>query len=263
MKGRKTMTTAYEVSANVRSIFEELRAEPKIQQGLAFLAADHSNTIAEQIAINEVPAPPFQEQERAQFYKAKLAALGLSNVTEDAEGNVSGVFKGIGTGPKVFVSAHLDTVFTAGTDVKVREKEGKLYAPGIADNARGLAAILSVIRALRESGIQTVGDIVFAPMSARKDWEICGASRRSSGPRRYRRLHCRRWRQEQIITYLATGSRRYEITYRGPGGHSWNAFGLPTPSMPWAGPSPKSAILKRRANPKRHSPLARLPAGLP
>ncbi len=223
------MTTAYEVSANVRSIFEELRAEPKIQQGLAFLAADHSNTIAEQIAINEVPAPPFQEQERAQFYKAKLAALGLSNVTEDAEGNVSGVFKGIGTGPKVFVSAHLDTVFTAGTDVKVREKEGKLYAPGIADNARGLAAILSVIRALRESGIQTVGDIVFG---ADVGEEGLGDLR---GVKAFFRDHddidgyiAVDGVKEQIITYLATGSRRYEITYRGPGGHSWNAFGLPS-----------------------------------
>ena len=71
------------------------------------------------------------------------------------------MFKGSGAGPRIFVSAHLDTVFAAGTDVTVREKDGKLYAPGIADNARGLAAILSVIRALKGTGVKTVGDIIF------------------------------------------------------------------------------------------------------
>ena len=223
------MATTYEVSANVRSVFEKLQATPAVQKGMAFLAADHSNAIAEQIAINEVPAPPFQEQERGQFYKAKLAALGLSAVTEDAEGNVFGVFKGTGNGPRIFVSAHLDTVFAAGTDVKVREKDGKLYAPGIADNARGLAAILSVIRALREAGIQTVGDIVFgADVGEEGLGDLRGVKaffRDRDDIDGYIAID---GVKEQIITYLATGSRRYEITYRGPGGHSWNAFGLPS-----------------------------------
>ena len=218
----------YEVDATVKGVYERLRASVSVQRGVNFLAADHQNTISEQIAINEVPAPPFQEQERGWFYKEKLAALGLSDVTEDAEGNVFGVFRG-GNGPKVFVSAHLDTVFAAGTDVKVREKDGKLYAPGIADNARGLAVILSVIRALKDAGIQTTGDIIFGGDVGE---EGLGDLR---GVKAFFRDHPEvdgyiaiDGVKEQIITYLATGSRRYEISYRGPGGHSWNAFGLPS-----------------------------------
>ena len=219
----------YEVDATVKGVYETLRASACVQRGVEFLAADHQKTVAEQIAINEVPAPPFQEQERARFYKEKLTALGLSAVTEDAEGNVFGVFKGTGGGPRVFVSAHLDTVFVAGTDVKVREKDGKLFAPGIADNARGLAVILSVIRALKQAGINMTGDIVFGGDVGE---EGLGDLR---GVKAFFRDHPEidgyiavDGVKEQIITYLATGSRRYEISYRGPGGHSWNAFGLPS-----------------------------------
>ena len=223
------MAEQYAVSDQVREIYQKLLESKQVQRGITFLAADHQNTVADQIAINEVPAPPFQEQQRAQFYQNKLAEWGLSEVRQDDEGNVYGVYRGTGAGPRIFVSAHLDTVFAAGTNVAVCEKDGKLYAPGIADNARGLAAILSVIRALRDAGIETVGDIVFGGDVGE---EGLGDLR---GVKAFFREHedvdgyiAVDGVKEQIITYLATGSRRYEVTYRGPGGHSWNAFGLPS-----------------------------------
>ena len=223
------MGEGYKVSEAVQKVYGQLSTDAAVKAGIEFLAADHTDTIAEQIAINQVEAPPFQESERAGFYMAKLQESGLSDVRQDAEGNVYGVFRGNGNGPRLFVSAHLDTVFAAGTDVMVKEKDGKLFAPGIADNARGLAAILSVIRALRRSGVQTVGDIVFGGNVGEEGLgDLRGIKaffRDNTDIDGYITVD---GVKEQIITYLATGSRRYEITYRGPGGHSWNAFGLPS-----------------------------------
>ena len=93
--------------------------------------------------LTEIEAPPFKEQKRAEAFLARLQALGLTNAAIDAEGNVVGIRKGTGNGPKLVISAHLDTVFPSGTDVKVKERDGKLYAPGISDNTRGLAVLLS------------------------------------------------------------------------------------------------------------------------
>ncbi len=223
------MAEEYKVSAAVQETYEQLKASKAVQKGIDYLAEDHENTIAEQIAINEVPAPPFKETERAKYYLKRLQELGLSDVREDGEGNVFGVYRGTGVGPRIFVSAHLDTVFAEGTDVVVREKEGRLCAPGIADNARGLAVILSVIRAMNEAGIKTVGDIIFGGNVGEEglgDLRGIKAFFRENGDiDGYITVD---GVKEEIITYLATGSRRYEITYRSPGGHSWNAFGLPS-----------------------------------
>ena len=223
------MGEGYKVSAAVQQVYSKLATDAMVQTGIDFLAADHQQTIEDQIAINQVAAPPFKETERAHYYMDKLRGLGLDDVQQDAEGNVFGVFRGSGAGPRLFVSAHLDTVFAAGTDVTVKEKDSKLYAPGIADNARGLAAILSVIRGLKKSGVKTVGDIVFGGNVGEEGLgDLRGIKaffRENADIDGYIAVD---GVKEQIITYLATGSRRYEITYRGPGGHSWNAFGLPS-----------------------------------
>lgn len=223
------MGEEYKVSAVVQQVYSKLATDAMVQTGIDFLAADHQQTIEDQIAINQVAAPPFKETERALYYMDKLRGLGLDDVQQDAEGNVFGVFRGSGAGPRLFVSAHLDTVFAAGTDVTVKEKDSKLYAPGIADNARGLAAILSVIRGLKKAGVKTVGDIVFGGNVGEEGLgDLRGIKaffRENADIDGYIAVD---GVKEQIITYLATGSRRYEITYRGPGGHSWNAFGLPS-----------------------------------
>ena len=87
--------------------------------------------------------------------------VGLADAALDQEGNVIAVRKGASGKPKLVVSAHLDTVFPEGTDVTVKERDGTTLAPGIGDDARGLAALLSLIQALNRSDIKTVGDVVF------------------------------------------------------------------------------------------------------
>jgi len=219
----------YVLSDNTKAVYEKLMATPAVKKGLDFLFADDANTLAEQIEICEIPAPPFKEEVRAAEYMKRLAALGLKDVQNDAEGNVFGILPGTGNGPTLLVCAHLDTVFPEGTDVTVKVKDGRYWAPGIGDDTRGLAALLSVIRAFNETGIKPVGDVIF-----------CGdVGEEGLGDLRGVKALFRDHKDIDGfisvdgsgmggITYLATGSHRYEITFNGPGGHSFGAFGLPS-----------------------------------
>jgi acetylornithine deacetylase/succinyl-diaminopimelate desuccinylase-like protein len=196
---------------------------------LDFLRADHENTVAEQKQLCEIPSPPFKEQVRAADYQKRLAALGLKDVQMDKEGNVFGLRPGTGKGPKLLVAAHLDTVFAAGTDLSVKEKDGKLYAPGIADDARGLAALLSIIRAFNETGIKTAGDIIFSGNVGEEGLgDLRGIKALFRDHKDIDGFISIDGTDAEKITYLATGSHRYEIIYKGPGGHSLNAFGRPS-----------------------------------
>jgi acetylornithine deacetylase/succinyl-diaminopimelate desuccinylase-like protein len=136
----------------------------------------------------------------------------------DKEGNVFGIRPGTGKGPKLLVAAHLDTVFPEGTDTMVQEREGKLYAPGIADDSRGLAALLSVVRALNETGIKTVGDIIFCGNVGEEGLgDLRGVKALFRDHQDIDGFISIDGHGSESITFLATGSHRYEITYKGPG----------------------------------------------
>lgn len=219
----------YIVQTAVSSAVAKLLAQPAVRQGLAFLQEDQEQTLLDQKLITEIPAPPFQEQERGVDYLRRLQASGLTDAKQDSEGNVFGRRQGSGSGPTIFLAAHLDTVFPAGTDVIVREKDGLLFAPGIADDGRGLAEVLSVLRAMEACGIKTVGDIIFGGDVGEEGLgDLRGVKalfRDHSAIDGFISIDGSR---PGNINYLATGSRRYEIIFRGPGGHSFGAFGLPS-----------------------------------
>ena len=209
--------------------FEQLVAAPLVQKVLEGVKADHERSLADLKMLTEIPAPPFKEKARAERFLQRLKALGLPNAAMDSEGNVIGVRKGAGGGPRLVISAHLDTVFPEGTDVTVKKRDGRLYAPGISDDTRGLAVLLSWLKVLNDNQLQTVGDLIFvgnvgeeelgnlrgmkALFAAHKDIDGMVGLEPGEGPR--------------IVT-LGTGSHRYEVTFRGPGGHSFGAFGLPS-----------------------------------
>lgn len=224
-------TQQAQISSEAKSAFGVIAAHPLVKKGLAFLEADDAKTLYDQKQMTVIPAPPFKEQKRAAYYRARLQELGLQDVRVDSEGNAIGVRRGNGKGPKLIVSAHLDTVFPEGTDVSIKEKDGRLYAPGIADDTRGLAEVLSVIRAFNATGIKTVGDI----------WFVGTVGEEELGDLRGVKALFREQKDiDGFITVespgagintigrVMVGSRRYRVTYKGPGGHSFGAFGLPS-----------------------------------
>lgn len=244
-------TAPYAVSPAVTEIYSRLMALPSVQKGLDFLKADHANTVAEQRQICEIPSPPFKEQARAADFQKRLTALGLKDVRMDKEGNVFGFRPGTGNGPKLLVAAHLDTVFAAGTDVKVKEKDGKLYAPGIADDSRGLAALLAVIRAFNATGIKTAGDIIFCGNVGEEGLgDLRGVKALFRDNKDIDGFISIDGTEVDKITYLATGSHRYEVTFSGPGGHSFSAFGRPSAIHAMGRAIAKIADLSTPADPK-------------
>ncbi|WP_084211267.1 M20/M25/M40 family metallo-hydrolase [Pseudonocardia acaciae] len=219
----------YAASAPVTQAVGAIKELPAVRKGLEFIERDHQATVAEQVTMSEIPSPPFHEDQRAADYLRRLTELGLEDVHRDKTGNVYGLRRGSGGGPTLFVSAHLDTVFPPGTDVKVEQKDGKYYGPGISDDARGLAALLGVVRALRESGIQTQGDVIFGGTVGEEGLgDLRGVKGFFAENQQVDGFITIEPGAPDQITYQATGSRRYKISFPGPGGHSFGDFGRPS-----------------------------------
>lgn len=202
------------------------------------LAVEHDRTIEDIIRLTETEAPSFQESVRAQTWFEMAKAHGLSELEIDAEGNVSGIRRGIGNGQLICVAAHLDTVFPAGTDVKVRRDGTKLFAPGIGDDTRSLAVLLAWLRAMDAAEIETRADILF----------VADVGEEGTGDLRGMRHLFQRGRykdrisgfitvdgpgMERIVTG-AVGSKRYRVTFKAPGGHSYGSFGVVNPMFAMA-----------------------------
>jgi acetylornithine deacetylase/succinyl-diaminopimelate desuccinylase-like protein len=193
--------------------------------------ADELRTIEDQIRICEVEAPPFQEAKRAELFAGLFRELGLKNVRIDAEGNVIGERPGASARPNVVVSAHLDTVFPPGTDVKVRRQGYSLRGPGIGDDCRGLADLLAIVRALNKAGVSTPGTITFVGTVGEEGLgDLRGVKRLFNETLKGRVDRFVSIDGEGLgITYIAIGSVRFRVTFKGPGGHSFGAFGTVNP----------------------------------
>ncbi|MBI5689565.1 MAG: M20/M25/M40 family metallo-hydrolase, partial [Verrucomicrobia bacterium] len=204
---------------------------------MAGFARDFGRFEQDLIHLTEIPAPPFKEEQRAAAYARLLREVGLADVTTDAEGNVLGLWRGRpgGSAPLLAVAAHLDTVFPEGTDVKVKRDGTRLMAPGIGDDTRGLAFLLAAIRAMRGAGVETPGDILFiGNVGEEGPGDLRGVRylfTRSPWKDRIRRFISIDGGNNDLVTNGALGSRRYRVTFKGPGGHSWGAFGQVSPAF--------------------------------
>ena len=212
-------------------------AVPALLRDRAVLAAldvakaTEPQIIADQIRFCEVPAPPFNERARGEVLKAEFTRLGLQNVRVNRVGNVLGDRPGAAERPRLVVAAHLDTVFPEGTDVQVRREGSILRGPGIGDDCRGLAVLVGVVRAMRQAAVQTPGTITF----------VANVGEEGLGDLRGMKALFGETMKDQIdrfvsvdgtglhITIVAVGSHRYRVTFKGPGGHSYGAFGLASP----------------------------------
>ncbi|MGE4043302.1 MAG: M20/M25/M40 family metallo-hydrolase [Acetobacteraceae bacterium] len=220
------------------SVVRQIMDSAAFRKAVETLRAEHERTVQDIIALTETAAPPFQEQTRARAWMEMARAHGLTDLEMDAEGNVTGLRRGQGNGKLVCIAAHLDTVFPEGTDVTVRREGTKLFAPGVGDDTRSLAVLLAWLRAMDAAGITTRDDILF----------VADVGEEGLGDLRGVRHLFQQGRYKDRISAFVTvdspdmdrivtggvGSKRYRVTFNGPGGHSYGAFGLVNPMFAMA-----------------------------
>ena len=182
------------------------------------------------IAIQQIPAPTFEEARRGRYVEQKMRDLGLADVAIDYVGNVYGLRAGSTSGPGLLIAAHLDTVFPADTDLRVRREGGRIYGPGLGDNSLGVAALLHLAQAMRQHDIANAGDI----------WFVANVGEEGLGDLRGMRAACDRLGGQVAaaialegtgpdrVVHAGLGVRRYRISATAPGGHSWQNFGAPS-----------------------------------
>lgn len=204
---------------------------PTVKSALALIERENAWTLDQQVALCEIPAPPFQETARGEYFRAQLVSLGLEHVRADREGNVIGELRGSSPGPTVILSGHLDTVFPEGTDVTVTREGTRLIGPGIGDDCRGLAATLAVTRALKLSEVPFAGRLlVVGTVGEEGPGNLRGVRALFTSPLKDSVDFFISVDGTGIaITNGAVGSARYRFTVKGPGGHSYGAFGLVNP----------------------------------
>lgn len=208
---------------------QDLLACAAVKEAMDFIARDAQHTLAQQLALTQIPAPSGDEGERALRFKALLEAEGYQ-AELDAAGNVCAAVEGLPGGPNIMLAAHLDTVFLRGTDLQIRRDGEKLCAPGIGDDTRALAEILSIARALRHSPVPFRGRLLLcADVGEEGLGDLHGVRHIFSTRNDIDGFVSIDASLAGAIVYGGTGSRRYRATYSGPGGHSFGAFGLPNP----------------------------------
>ena len=190
------------------------------------------------IQIQQIPAPTFEESKRAEFVRALFARENLDNVSMDETGNVFARLTGSGNGKPLIVSAHLDTVFPADTDLRVTRRSGLIHGPGLGDNSLGVAALFGLLWILRERRFVSVG----TPLSTTSSdiWFVANICEEGLGDLRGMKAVVDRFGAD-VQAYLvleglslgyvynrAVGVKRYRITAKTAGGHSWSDYGKPS-----------------------------------
>jgi acetylornithine deacetylase/succinyl-diaminopimelate desuccinylase-like protein len=203
---------------------------PAVQESLTWLTDSVDQVLDETLHLCQIPAPTFEEAARAAYVAERMRAIGLADVHTDSIHNVTGLLCGTESGPTTLVVAHLDTVFPRATSLEVRRTKQRLYGPGIGDNCVAVASMLHVATAMRRLQPTLAGRVIFAASVGEEGLgNLCGI-----------RALLDTW-QGQVDTVLAVeghgidevrtvaiGSTRLEVSFTGPGGHSWGAFGTPS-----------------------------------
>jgi len=209
----------------------DLMQNPAVKAALAAAKASEPQTIEDQIRICEIPAPSFKENVRGVELKRVFEGLALRNVRVDKAGNVLAEYPGAAPRPHVVIAAHLDTVFPEGTDVRVKREGNILRGPGIGDDCRGLAVLVAIAREMKKANVQVPGTITF----------VANVGEEGLGDLRGVKQLFNDTLKDQIdrfvsidgtgvhVTNVAVGSHRYRVTFKGPGGHSFGAFGMANP----------------------------------
>jgi acetylornithine deacetylase/succinyl-diaminopimelate desuccinylase-like protein len=209
----------------------DLLQNASVKAALAAAKANEAQTIDDQVRFCEIPAPSFKEEVRGKELQRVFQQLGLQDVRVDKAGNVLGAYPGASLHPHLVIAAHLDTVFPEGTDVKVKREGAVLRGPGIGDDCRGLAVLVAIAREMKKANVRTQGTVTF----------VANVGEEGLGDLRGVKQLFKETLKDQIdnfisidgtgvhVTNVAVGSHRYRVTFKGPGGHSFGAFGLANP----------------------------------
>ena len=210
---------------------ETLASEPAIRSALDFIRVNEPEVLNEQARLCEIAAPPFAERLRAEAYRAAFERLGLKNVRIDAVGNVIGERPGRAAGPRVVMSAHLDTVFPEGTNVKTTRSGSTIAGPGIADDCRGPGRPARRDSRPERGRLETAGSVTFVGTVGEEGLGDLRGVKHLFGDRaeRAHRSFVSIDGAGLSITHIGVGSRRYRVAFKGPGGHSFGDFGIANP----------------------------------
>ena len=224
--------TELELREEIRTEVFSLADHEIVQKAFQFIEDFDDETVKNQIHLNEIPAPPFGEEKRAERYIEMMREYGLTDLKIDEEGNAIGKRAGTKGDRTIVLSAHLDTVFPIETDVTVEVRNDTLFAPGIVDDARGLTAVLTILKTMEELNIQTEDNIWFVGTVGEEGiGDLRGVKHlfREGGPQIDAFISIDGSDDTRIVNQ-ALGSHRYRVTFKGPGGHSWGAFGAANPA---------------------------------
>ncbi len=217
-----------EIAAQVRAIMQDAG----VQRAFRVIEELEPRTMADLIELTQIPAPPFMEQQRAEVYLRWLQEAGADSAWIDQEGNAIALRRGRRSERTIGFGGHLDTVFPEGTDVTVRQRGDTLFAPGIGDDTRGLIVVLTVLRALEQAGIETESDVWFVGVVGEEGLGDLRGMKHLFRPGAHR---LDAWIEvdggglDRIVN-SGLGSYRYRVKFKGPGGHSWGAFGMANPA---------------------------------
>src|ERR1700733_2206773 len=261
----KTMITALLWGATLAAAQDATRLaeDPAVKAALDAVKRNEPHFIDEQARFCEIAAPPYKEEARGREFERLFKALGLENVRIDKAGNVIGERPGAAAHPNLVFAAHLDTVFPPETNVKVTREGTVMKGPGIGDDCRGLAVMLGVIQALKDANVKTPGTITF----------VADTGEEGLGDLRGTKNLFADSLKGQIdkfisvdgtglsITNVGVGSYRYRVTFKGPGGHSFGAFGMANPIQAMGRAIAKISEFEVPANPKTTFNVGRVGGG--
>ncbi|WP_242535627.1 M20/M25/M40 family metallo-hydrolase [[Muricauda] lutisoli] len=227
-----TAQESTEIDKKYTKEVERLVKKKEVKEAFAHIKSQMDQTTKDLITLTEVLAPPFMEDERGKVFAKMLEDAGVDSLWTDKVGNVIGLRKGTdGKSGYVGVDAHLDVVFPEGTDVTVKKVGDTLKAPGIGDDTRGLAMLISMLKAMNKADIKTKKDLLIVGSVGE---EGLGDLRGMKYMFNESGLDIDSWIAIDggslgRISNAGLGSKRYKLLIKGQGGHSWGAFGLANP----------------------------------
>jgi acetylornithine deacetylase/succinyl-diaminopimelate desuccinylase-like protein len=225
---------------------------PAVQESLTWLADSLDQVLDETVHLCGIPAPTFDEAERAAYVAERMRAIGLTEVQTDQIHNVSGILSAGSPGATTLVAAHIDTVFPRATPLQVRRTKQRLYGPSIGDNCVAVAALLRVAEAMRRLQPAPPGRVIFAASVGEEGLgNLCGIrALLDTWPGQIDTVIAVEGHGVDEVRTTGIGSTRLEVTFAGPGGHSWGAFGTPSAIHAMGSAIHKLARLKVPQDPK-------------